>query len=147
LTTIQKRAIRIINNKPFRAHTEPLFKKEKIQKLTDMYNSQVQLFMHDYLHNNLPNSFTNLFQNKNTSSMRTRYQENNLYMEQPQNNFSEKLPKHNFRCKWNELDNELKTIQSRETFKRTIKNKNINEYAEHIKCNNTMCIECTKKIK
>jgi hypothetical protein len=41
----------------------------------------------------------------------------------------------------------LKQYNPGKPSKEQYKNKNINEYAEHIKCNNTMCIECTKKIK
>ncbi len=61
LFLIQKRAIRIINKKSYRAHTDHLFKSEQILKLQDLYKLHVLLFMFDYLHHKLPGSFINLF--------------------------------------------------------------------------------------
>ena len=63
---IQKTALRIINNKPFRAHTEPLFKNNKLLKIEDIYKLNVLLFMHDYVYSRhkLPNSFVNFFPHK-----------------------------------------------------------------------------------
>ena len=46
---IQKRAIRVITNSFFRAHTQILFFKLKILKLSDLYETQVILFMYKYL--------------------------------------------------------------------------------------------------
>ncbi len=56
---LQKRAIRIINKKKYRSHTEPLFKSNNILKLDDLYKLQVALFMYDLQAHNLPKSFEN----------------------------------------------------------------------------------------
>ena len=47
---IQKRAIRIINNKNYRHHTDPLFKANQISKITDLYKYHVSSFMYDFTH-------------------------------------------------------------------------------------------------
>ena len=47
--TLQKRALRTINNVYYNSHTDPLFKKSNI------------LFMHNYVMNKLPESFGNMF--------------------------------------------------------------------------------------
>lgn len=59
LVKIQKKAIRVICNKGFRAHTAILFKKENILtvKLEILYQSLI--FMHSYKFNKLPSAFTN----------------------------------------------------------------------------------------
>ena len=43
LEILQKRALRIINIKGYRSHTDPIFKSEKILKVSDVYNLQVSL--------------------------------------------------------------------------------------------------------
>ena len=57
LPRIQKRAIRVINNKDYRHHTDPLFKRNNIMKVKDLYQLQVFSFMHDLVNNKLPGSF------------------------------------------------------------------------------------------
>jgi hypothetical protein len=59
--TIQKRAIRIINNSKYNSHSDPLFKRSGIFKLKDQHQLEVMIFMHNYLHGRVPDSFRNLF--------------------------------------------------------------------------------------
>ena len=61
---MQKKIVRIINNKSYRSHTDPLFKKCQLLKLEDLYTLQVALFMHDYKYDRLPPSFTDIFKKK-----------------------------------------------------------------------------------
>ena len=63
LFVLQKRAIRIINNKKYRTHTEPLFKSENILKITDLYKLHVSLFMFDLQNEALPLSFQTYYIN------------------------------------------------------------------------------------
>ena len=48
LYLLQKRAIRIINNAPFLAHTEPLFYSNGILKFDDIFKLNVGLYMYDH---------------------------------------------------------------------------------------------------
>ena len=57
LFRMRKRAIRVINNKKYRHHTDPLFKINNIMKVSDLYKQHVFLFMYDLINNNLPASF------------------------------------------------------------------------------------------
>ena len=57
--SVQKRAIRTICKLKYRDHTEPLFKKENILKVNDVFKLHVNLFMYDYRQNHLPESFNN----------------------------------------------------------------------------------------
>ena len=84
LLRIQKRAIRVINNKEYRHHTDPLFKRNNIMKVTDLYQLQVFSFMHDLVNNKLPGSFDDfiLITNESYYAITTR-QCNRLYMTQP----------------------------------------------------------------
>ena len=58
---LKKRAIRTINNAKYRSHTDPLFRKSQVLKLSDMYTLQATLFMYDYTNNRLPSSFSHIF--------------------------------------------------------------------------------------
>ena len=60
LTKYLKRAIRLINNKEYRAHTDPLFKSENILKIDDLHKLHVSLFTHDQIYKRLPDSSSNL---------------------------------------------------------------------------------------
>ena len=51
---LQKKAIRIITNQPYNAHTSPLFHKLKILKFEDIHMIQLSQFMHKMYHNELP---------------------------------------------------------------------------------------------
>ena len=48
---LQKRAIHTICKCKYRDHTEPLFKKENILKINDIFKLHVNLFMYDYHQN------------------------------------------------------------------------------------------------
>ena len=51
---LQKKAVRVITNSHFIAHTEPLFKKLSILKLDDIFKLQVLKFYFNYRHNSVP---------------------------------------------------------------------------------------------
>ena len=59
---LQNRAMRIINFSRFRADADPLYENNKILKLADYIKMQNCLFVHDFLHKNLPECFNNYFQ-------------------------------------------------------------------------------------
>ena len=63
--TIQllKYAIRTIHKAACNSHTDPLFNKSQIIKLTDVYEYESVLFMHEFVENNLPHSFYDVFRN------------------------------------------------------------------------------------
>ena len=43
------------------SHTETLYKHSDILKISDLYQLEAMLFMHDYTRDNLPTSFQNVF--------------------------------------------------------------------------------------
>ena len=65
---LQKRAIMVVSNSKYNSHTEPLFKKLKLLKLTDIFNCQQIKFYHKYLNNKLPEYFTDIFTRLNNST-------------------------------------------------------------------------------
>ena len=120
LFIVQKRAIRVINNKHYRYHTDPLFKTDKIIKIYDLYLLHVSSFMHDFTYHKLPISFDTFIiqENETNYSIITR-QQDRLYKTRPRTNFSSKLPKHTFVNIWNDIDIPTQRIISKIKFKRT----------------------------
>ena len=95
LVTLQKHAIRIINNKGYRNHTDPIYKFQNIRKIVDVYKLHVSLFIYDFHHNLLPKSQINDI-HKNNLDETTESQHNLLAREKPRTHVSSKLPKHDF---------------------------------------------------
>ena len=118
LLLIQKRAIRIINNKNYRHHTDPLFKANKILKITDLYKYHVSSFMYDFTHHFLPGSFERyiVVDTGNKYTITTRHH-HDIFKTRPRTTFSSKLPNHNFVNIWNEIDENLKSCSSKVIFK------------------------------
>ena len=62
---LQKRALRIINNRGYSSHIDPIFKSEQILKILDIYKLHVSLFMYDFHYDLLPKSFKHIAVTKN----------------------------------------------------------------------------------
>ena len=70
---LQKRALRIINNSNYNAHTEPLFKSTKLLKIKDLCTLQELKFCHRLENKSLPQYFYPIFtKNSETHDHNTR---------------------------------------------------------------------------
>ena len=70
---LQKRAIRIICNASYRAHTDTLFLDLRILKFFDFVKYLNLLFVYNFLNNKLPSAFNNIFHfHRSTFSQFTR---------------------------------------------------------------------------
>ena len=58
LILLQKRTVRIVNKKPFDAHTDPLFRDLKFLKIVDIYSLHLGKLMYSYNNNILRPSFS-----------------------------------------------------------------------------------------
>ena len=59
--TLQKKAIRIVALETYNAHSNPLFHKLRILKLSDIYHLQLAQFMHKMYHKELPEPLNDKF--------------------------------------------------------------------------------------
>ena len=66
LAKLQKRAVRIITNSKYNAHTEPLYKELQLLKITDIFDVQCMKFWYKFSNNTLPNYFRTMFRYNNT---------------------------------------------------------------------------------
>ena len=74
LLKLQKKAVRLVFNKPQKTNSLPLFIKANILPLNVIYTSEVSSFMFKVHHNLLPNIITNLFTKRNQSVHKTTRQ-------------------------------------------------------------------------
>ena len=61
LSTLQKKALRVLANKSFTTHTDPLFLKLEILKIKDMMKYNSVVFMFKYMNKKLPSSCNEMF--------------------------------------------------------------------------------------
>ena len=112
LIILQKKATRIITFSEPGDHSEPLFKKLNILKLTDLVTLHNALLMYNYHHNLLPSSFENFFKTvASIHSYNTRLASKSTYY---LNTIKTNYGKFNFRFAavkvWNNLDESIKHL-------------------------------------
>ena len=140
---LQKRALRIIHNKRFNSHTDPLFKQSGILKLNDLYQLEVMLFMHDYSHNKLPSSFMNIYVTNQHVSRTYHTRQSHMYnIRRTKSRFVDKLPLLQFPMIWNSWYTKLNVHASRNCLKRSMKSLYLNKYATFVHCDNERCTDC-----
>jgi len=74
LIKLQKRAVRIISKAKYNAHTEPLFKSNKLLTIEDIHTSKKLCFYYHFENNNLPSYFW-IYMFRANSQNRTRNQD------------------------------------------------------------------------
>ena len=62
IVKLQKFAVRSITNSKYRAHTEPIFKRLSLLKVSDIHELNVLKFYYKYKNNVLPSFFRNMFE-------------------------------------------------------------------------------------
>ena len=128
LEVLQRKAIRAITNSKYNTSSSQLFKKTKILKLGDIYNTQINMFMYDYTTSNVPTSLSQLFTSNNSiHSHQTRHQ-NDMHIS---HRHSETVAR-SFICQcpatWLNLPIDIKNSRSHNAFKYKIKQHYIKDY-------------------
>ena len=78
IETLQKKAIRIISNSKYNAHTDPLFKEMSLQKVADIHVTAKLKFFYKLQNNMLPPYFWQYMFTANKSSTRSKDPVQNL---------------------------------------------------------------------
>ena len=120
LRILQKKAIRIITNYHYIAHTDPLFSKLKLLKLDDLYKHQLCIFMYKAANNKLPDAM---------SSMLTKYNIHKHYLRNQNSYYIQNIRINSRKCTinysgpvfWNALPSKLKQLVSINQFKNKLK--------------------------
>jgi hypothetical protein len=120
LVLLQKRAIRVINKKEYRHHTNVLFHSSGILKLTDLIQFKTLLIMYKAKHSLLPNSIQALFEYGSQHNYKTRYKERFITKRFKSRKKSMCLSIVGSQL-WNKLNKEIKIIESVYIFKKSVK--------------------------
>lgn len=128
LRILQKKAIRIITNSHYIAHTDPLFSKLKLLKLDDLYKHQLGIFMYKAANNKLPDSMSSMLtriQNIHKHNLRNQ---NSYYIQNIRTNSRKCTINYSGPVFWNALPSKLKQLVSINQFKNKLKELLLSKY-------------------
>ena len=138
----QKQCIRLITKSNYNAHTEPLFYKTQILPFEDLVFHQKLQFMHSLFYNYSAAQFPNFILNNTIQQHRFSFR-NDLDFFVPRAYVScvQKMPLIDFPKTWNSIDQSLKDISSKQTFKINSKLELLDKYC-NFRCSRAFCISC-----
>ena len=144
ITILQKRAIRLIDQAQYNSHSEPIFKKLNLLKISDQYELDVVLFMNKFHNKKLPTSFHDMFRyNHEVQASHITRQSKQIYMERCDSQFSRKLPLYNFPILWNRhWGDNMHDQMSHSMLRRLVKSNFIDSYVKVVNCQNPLCRDC-----
>ena len=134
---LQKKAVRLISNASYNAHTEPIFGNQKLLKIGEIYTVGVNEFASKYLNNKIPKSSMNLLNplgNERTKNLRPPI---------PKNKHLETFPSVRIPQLWNKLPIADKSLTSPSNLKSKLSNLHIDKYKNFI-CNKRPCYPCNR---
>ena len=135
IENLQKKAIRNVSLKKYKAHTEPIFKKLNILKLADKLSYCRSVFMHQYRNGKLPVSFSGLFSDIiNTDELQTRHNDYNYNNEPAIRRNLESFPFKQIIFNWNSLNIDLKSTGDEEEFKLLFRETILSKYSFETDC-------------
>ena len=122
---LQKKAVRLVTNSKYNAHTDPIFKSLGILKFPDLLQFVRLDFMHSVSKNRCPLAFSDTWDGVNDHDENLNMNlRNYLDYKVPRSrlNFSERLPFHSFPKTWNDgLNTDTKSIIKKKEFKLQVK--------------------------
>ncbi len=124
----QKKALRIISNVTYNAHTKPLYKSNNILTVMDTHNLHVSKFMFQLHHNILPSVLSQMFTPNfvfHSHNTRTR---NNPHIQQRRTAIAQKSIIHTGPKIWQELSQQIKNLKTIQSFTREIKKNLVQNY-------------------
>ena len=125
---LQKKAVRICSGSHFLANTDPLFKKLRLLKITDITLMQTALFMYKLSKGQVPPYFSTIFQkNKSIHLYNTRNSEN-FHLINPRTTIAQRSIRHTGPDIWHSLPVEIKNRTFISSFKTTLKNYLLTQY-------------------
>ena len=142
IENLQKKCLRNVSLKSYKAHTEPIFKDLNILKLRDKFTYCRSVFMHQYRHNKLPISFSDIFTEIiNCDNLQSRHNDYNFVINPAVKKHLELFPLRQILFNWNSLSIDLKATADADDFKTLLKNNICSQYSYETDCN-VNCYSC-----
>ena len=117
-----------INKLHYNAHTEPLFIRNKILKLDDLYKFELSKFMFDCINGLLPTPILEYFTTNATIHAHHTRQRNIPHVTQTFGTTSERAVMHKGPKIWTEIPQTIRLHQNKNIFSRLLKNDYITKY-------------------
>jgi hypothetical protein len=145
LISKQKAAIRIISNRKYNDHTEPLFKQHSILPLADLITQFNLKFFHSYVFNHTPLAFngtwlTNRVQ-RNNENLNLR-DDDEYFIPRHRTDLISRLPYFNLPRLWNQFSPNLSTTPNRLTYANATANFFLDKLNSTPICNRLVCPSC-----
>ena len=135
IENLQKRCIRNVVLKKFKAHTEPIFMDLEILNLTDKLTYCRSNFMHQFKHDKLPASFSGIFTDIiNSDELQIRHNDYNYVNKPAIKSYLEKFPLKQIVSNWNSLSIDLKSTGEEDEFKTLLKEDLLSKYSFETDC-------------
>ena len=142
IDTLQKKCIRNVDLQKYNAHSEPIFKRLGILKISDKIAYNQAIFMHQYRNKKLPTSFENMFLDiTDTNDLQTRNNDYNFINRPAIKKYLEKYPTKVMISTWNHLDIDCKSTAEPDEFKILLKHKFLSSYNSEPDCE-ANCFVC-----
>ena len=145
LLKLQKRAVRLLCNAKYNAHTEPLFKSLRLLKVGDIFNVQCIKFFYKSEHGLLPNYFEHFYVRKNAIHPHNTRQQHTIHAFRYRFTHTGKTIRHTIPQLINNLPETLKnriSTHSLDSVKTAIKDYYINSY--DFDCKIINCYVCRR---
>ena len=130
-TVLQKKAIRSINKSPFNCHTEPIFKRLCLLKLSDIYVHETCKLMYKLMNKSLPVPLQKYFNTVDSVHSRNLRENRNLRKPNFKINSSTQSVLWRGPELWNSLPDKIKAIDKGKAFSKHLKNHLLDIYVNH----------------
>ena len=134
LNILQNKAVKLIGGGNYLDRATPYYSKLNILKLPDLYKLEIAKFVHRFMHNTLPQSFSNFFAKVgqvNTRTTRSSSNPNNLYIPCYKSNRIQRSIKYQGVKVWNSIPVEIQNLPN-SRFKIKLKSHLMQAYLKEI---------------
>ena len=144
----QKKAIRIIGNAKFNAHSEPLFKMLEILPLSSLVNFNKLVFIQSSLYSHSPIIFRNRWlKNRERRSLAGNLgpdlrDDNDLFVPFSRTKFVSRFPLYSLPKLWNDLPDLVDIISNDTEFKFKLKIHMLEKLNDTVSCKRLLCPTC-----
>ena len=118
---LQKRAIRIITKSQYTSHTDPLFSKLKLLKLSDIYKHQLGIFMYTSVNDQLPDNLTSMLKLTENIHNHNLRNFNGFYIQNIRTNNRKFTIYYSGPVFWNTLPQHIRKLRTIKQFKGKLK--------------------------
>ena len=128
LFSMQKKVVRNIAGASYNAHSDPIFKKLKLLKLSDIYETKISKMMYEHNNGTLPSALNEMFTDNTSIHNYNTRNKNNPHIENRRTCTASKSIRHSGPVIWYKIKNDIKYMKTSKSFINKLKKNTINNY-------------------